>query len=112
MKKAHQPEQMKASPAKWQRVLFVRLLRRSMGLGRPGIVVVHLEHGSLGSSILAELIQIVGAAGLGFILFSLSSALGFIPLFLLPCLLFLTLRKCRSASWHPLSPSIMVIARR
>jgi len=56
--------------------------------------VRHLEQGCLGFSILPEFIQTVGAARLGlFIQFSLTPALGFVALSLLPRLLFLALRE-------------------
>jgi hypothetical protein len=47
-----------------------------------------------------EFVLLVLAAGFGFVLFSLGPALGLVSLPLLPGLLFLTLGKCRSASWH------------
>jgi hypothetical protein len=51
----------------------------------------HLEHGCLGRGVLPEFIHRLHAPGLGLVLFSLTPALGFIPLPLLPGVLFLTL---------------------
>jgi hypothetical protein len=58
--------------------------------------------------VLTQIIHVVYGAALGFFLFPLISALGFIALFLLPRLLFLALVECGTASWHriPLLVSI------
>jgi len=69
------------------------------------VIVPHVEHCGLGCSGRAELILFIDAAGLGLIFFALASALGLVPLLLLSCLFFLTLRKRLSASWHNLSPN-------
>jgi hypothetical protein len=52
--------------------------------------------------------QLVLSAWLRLILLALGAALGFVPLFLLPCLFLLALCKRRSASWHNLSPDVLV----
>lgn len=57
------------------------------------MIEAYLEQGCLGFSVLAELIDSCMLPGSGVSLFSLLSALRLVPLFLLPLLLFLTLRK-------------------
>jgi len=55
--------------------------------------------------------HLVHAAGNGLLLFALVSALGLVPLLLLPRLFLLPFCKCRSASWH-MYPSSFLIAGR
>jgi hypothetical protein len=65
-----------------------------------------MEQRCLGFRILAEFVESIRAARLRLILLSLIPALGFVALFLLPGLLFLTFCETRSASWHPHLPDI------
>jgi hypothetical protein len=59
----------------------------------------------LGAGVFLQIIHVVNAA-FRLVLLALDAALGFVPLFLLAGLFFLTLGKCRSASWHTQSPNL------
>jgi hypothetical protein len=62
--------------------------------------MAHVKQRGLGFGGGAEFVLLVLAAGFGLVLFPLGPAFSLVSLFLLPGLLFLTLGKCRSASWH------------
>jgi hypothetical protein len=62
--------------------------------------MAQVEHRSLSFSGGAQLVDFVLAASLRLVLFALAPAFGLIALLLLPGLLFLTFRKCGSASRH------------
>jgi hypothetical protein len=55
--------------------------------------VGHLEQSGLGFSVLPEFIHQIHVARVGLILFSLTPALGFVALSLLPRVFFLSLRE-------------------
>jgi hypothetical protein len=71
-----------------------------------------VEQRCLSFRIFAQLIYVIHAAGLRFLLFSLVSPLCFLPLLLLAGLFFLALCKRRSALWHtrPLCVSVSKLA--
>jgi hypothetical protein len=64
-----------------------------VGQFREGWVVAKLKHGGLCGSGGAQLVHFERAVPFRLVLFSLDTALGFVPLFLLPCLFFLALGK-------------------
>jgi len=87
--------------------LFSLLVRRSRIL-RCRVIVPHVKQRGLGFSRRAEFVLFMLGAGFGLILFSLDPSLSLVSLSLLPRLLFLTLGKCRSASWHTHPPWVWI----
>src|ERR1039458_6996616 len=74
------------------------------------VVAANAEQRSLGFGEFAHFTQFilfVEHAASRLFIFSLSLALVLVALFLLTCLLFLTLGKSRSASWHTQSPEVL-----